>query len=138
MAKNEIMNLNDARRDNKLIASFPVETEDDRKMLYNAVQTTEDRISDLINMNINITGVICQPVQIEDDVTGELKDAMRTILFDDEGRSFACASTGMYQAVCALDAIWAPASTWRENPVPAKIRQVDTKRGRTFTVELRA
>jgi hypothetical protein len=74
-------------------------TEADKAMVFKAMNNPEKRISDCINMTINVKDVYVEVVQCVNKETGELSDCPRIVLIDDKGVGYQCVSIGMYSAL---------------------------------------
>jgi len=81
--------------------------------------------------SINMIGVMVQTVNLTDDETGEVTNAYRTVIFDDEGRPFAAVSEGVIGSLQNIFALYGFPSP--DNPVKVAARRKRTRRGYNVT-----
>lgn len=113
-----------------IFSSFKADTQEERLALYNAVQDAE-QLEDHVNEVLNLRDVIIQPVEIEDEVTGELVCRKRIVVIDDAGKPYACMSVGVETAINNLIAtVGAP--TW-EPALPLTVVKKPSRNGYKFT-----
>lgn len=118
-----------------IMSTFEGDSIEERKQTLNAV-TNATPIADSLGETINLVHVVAQSVTITDDKTGEVTDAVRTILIDSSGVSYAAVSDGLMGALRDVFGIMGQPSEW---PEPLPVRVVE-KRGRSgfrfMTLEL--
>jgi hypothetical protein len=117
--------------------SLKGETREDKKRLFNAMNSPDANVSDYINKSINLKDVYVEMVEMPDEKTGEIVNAPRIVLFDDKGKSYQAISKGMMMALKAAFIVYGEPHTWSE-PLPITIKQVSVKNGRsmlTFDVD---
>ena len=117
-----------------MFCSFQPETDDDRALLYNAMNTPDVKIADHIGQIINVRDVIVEPVEIVDDKSGEIRTAPRVILIDTENHTYSAASYGIYNALRRLSAIFGM-PTW-PNGIPVRVKQIARGSNRIFTLDV--
>ena len=117
-----------------MFCSFKPETDDDRALLYNAMNTPDVKIADHIGQIINVRDVIVEPVEIVDDKSGEIRTAPRVILIDTENHTYSAASYGIYNALRRLSAIFGM-PTW-PNGIPVRVKQIARGSNRIFTLDV--
>lgn len=136
-------------------SSFVPETLEAKVKLYNAINSPDGRLADLINTPFSIKDVVIRKVELserKDDVKDKKRDVddmpftvddqnpngkregFRVILIDTEGRSFTATSTGIYNSVCTLRGIFGDLHF--ENGLKAVVKQISTKNGNTLTLSL--
>jgi len=104
-------------------------TDEERKSLYNAVNAPAHRLSEFIGQTITITDVYVEIVQITNEQTGEVTEAPRIVLFDGEGNSWACVSTGVFGSLKKLFAVFGTPDTW-SNPITLQVKQIERGQGK--------
>lgn len=105
--------------------------------IFNAINTPINHLSDFIGETIEVVDVIAHPVELVDETTGELVQAVRTILIDKDGVSYDAVSQGVASALGKIfQLIGKP--PWTEIPLKMKIKQVKTRNGnnKVNTIEL--
>ncbi|UWG07506.1 MAG: Single-stranded DNA-binding protein [Bacteriophage sp.] len=96
--------------------SLPMETEEDKKRLFNIVSMPDEKLKEHINQELKIEHVFFQEIEMVNKKTGELTIAPRIIFIDDEGTSYSCVSSGIKTSIKNLMSIfgkppWKPALT---------------------------
>lgn len=117
-----------------LYCSFTPENDAGRAILFNAMNAPDVKISDHIGQEITIRDIIVEPVEIVDDMTGEIRTSPRTILIDPDGNTYSATSYGIYNALRRLVAIFG-APTW-ENGITVRVKQISRGANRIFTLEV--
>lgn len=114
--------------------SFPMETPADRIAAYNAINNPDAKIADMINKTIKLKDVVMIPVNLVNDETGEVEDAMRSILVAEDGTTYTATATGIFNSLKNIYLIFG--TLHFETPVTVEVNQVATKRGNTLTLKL--
>lgn len=121
-----------------MFTSMKVETIEDKKKLYNAMNNPTGRIGDMINMTLNVVDVYCETVKVNhvDEKTGVVEEQTlpRIVFITDKGESYQAVSTGIYNALKKLIAIFGP-PTW-EGGVKVKVKQIQKGTNNILTLEL--
>ncbi len=110
---------------------------DDRQtkaLVYNAINSPDERISDHINETLSVTDVVWEPVELVNEETGEYEVAPRTVLITADGKSYQAVSRGIFNAVQKLIAVFGE-PTWAD-PIPVVVRQITTGKFKTNTLEV--
>ena len=116
--KNEITLFSGVK--NKMYCSIVADTDDAKKKLFNALETCDALLNDCIGQEINLKDIYVEEREIIDDETGEVKNKYRTILFDENGQTYATGSYGIYNIIKKIVSIYGLPQTW-ENPVKVKV-----------------
>ena len=82
------------------------ETEKEKKELFNALESCDALLNDCVGQEINIKDIYVEEKQVVDETTGELKNKYRTILFDENGQTYATGSYGIYNVIKKLISIY--------------------------------
>lgn len=129
------MVLYDPNKSNRnALMTFSVESLNDKRRLYNAVTTPDKSLSDCINMEINVQDVYIEMVDLTDSRTKEPTTQARTILFDTDGVSYACVSSGVYNSlVRAFEIFGMP--TW-EDGLNFKVVQITRGENKILSLQL--
>lgn len=117
-----------------VIASFIPETQDEKKTLYNALNSSDEALGDHINETIMLTDVVLAHNEIVNEENGEISNVVRCILLDDKDITYGCVASGVYKSICNIHAIFG--TLHFTEPLPVTIRQVKVKRGSTLTLVL--
>lgn len=105
--------------------------------IFNAVNGSDEAIADHIGEVLEIVDIVAHPVELVDEETGEIVQALRTVLIDVNGKSYTAVSQGIASALSKVFAIVGMPS-WKDEPVKMKIKQVKTRNGnnKVNTIEL--
>lgn len=119
--------------------SMQVTTDEQKKQLFNAVMDVDDGVRECINKVIDLTDIYIEKIQMPktDDATGEVIDmheVPRIILFDKDGKSYGCCSTGIYQALSRLVALYGDPSSWE---YPIKVMPYIITKGKNQILSLK-
>lgn len=93
--------------------SLVVKTHADKLAMLKAINESQP-LADNLNTPIQLVNFIAQAVQIENEATGELNDAIRITLIDADGNAFHATSKGIFQQVKNMIKILGEPSTWKE------------------------
>lgn len=108
--------------------------------IFNAVNGADEQISNHINEVLEIVNVVAHPVTLVDEVTGEVIEALRTVLIDKNGKAYTAVSGGIANALSRIFSIIGTpdGGAWEKEPVKMKIKQVKTRNGnnKVNTIEL--
>ena len=120
----------------QMYCSMEVKTAEDKKKLYNILGNCDFRLSDKLDTEILLKDVLVQKFTNVDDETGAVEEKYRVILVDNDGKTYASGSKGLYRSLGQLLAIMGEPSTWSE-PIKIKVVQVDVKNGagKTFVIK---
>lgn len=90
-----------------------VEKEEEKKELFNALETCDALLNDCVGQEITIKDIYCEEKEVIDEETGELKKKYRTILFDINGQTYATGSYGIFNVIKKLISIYG-LPTWQD------------------------
>lgn len=97
-----------------------VETEKEKKELFNALESCDALLNDCVGQEIEIQDMYIEEKQVLDEETGELKTKYRTILFDKSGQTYATGSYGIYNVLKKIVQIYGLPTNW-EKPLKVKV-----------------
>lgn len=109
-------------------------TMDDKKKLFNAITSADNKMSDFINKTIDITGILFTMGQVTDD-DGVTRDIERAIVFDKDGVTYHTMSTGLLNSLHSLVAVFGEPDKWTE-PITVTVVRKEIKNGQTFLLEI--
>lgn len=90
-----------------------VEKEEEKKELFNALETCDALLNDCVGQEIIIKDIYCEEKEVIDDESGELKKKYRTIIFDMNGQTYATGSYGIFNVIKKLISIYG-LPTWED------------------------
>ena len=96
------------------------ESEKEKKELFNALESCDALLNDCVGQEINIKDVYVEEKQVIDDETGEIKTKYRTILFDENGQTYATGSYGIYNILKKIVQIYGLPENWKK-PLKVKV-----------------
>lgn len=96
--------------------------DEERKVLFNAMNNPQERLSNFINMEIAVKDIYSEMVDLLNENTGEVTRAPRIVLIDENGVGYQCVSQGIFNGVKKLIQIYG-VPTW-VNPVRIRIKQI--------------
>lgn len=109
-------------------------TEDDvNKLIFNALQSADDNISEHINDVINIRAIqFCDGTYTNEE--GKRVDTERVVIFDENMKAYHSIATGIVKSAHNIFEVFGDPFTWTE-PRPFKIVMAKTKRGQTYLLK---
>ena len=103
----------------KIYCSKNVETEEEKKGLFNALESCDVLLNDCEGQEITIKDIYVEEKEVVDE-TGEVKTKFRTILFDENGQTYATGSYGIYNVLKKIIGIYGLPTDW-EKPIKVKV-----------------
>ena len=142
--ENQNVNVNEEKRELTLFSGIKqnvycskvAETEKEKKELFNALESCDALLNDCVGQEINIKDIYVEEKQVMDDETGEIKTKYRTILFDENGQTYATGSYGIYNVLKKIVQIYGLPENW-EKPLKVKVAKRpigDGKQSLTLTL----
>ena len=119
-----------------MFVSFDPVAPDDKIKLYNAINAPETRIADMVNKPICLTDVIMVKCKINDRGRSAERDAIRVILIEDNGETYAATSSGITNSVRTIFNIFG--TLHFPEGLKVTIEQIKTSNGNTLTMKLMA
>ena len=116
----------------RTFCSFTPETMDDRIKLYNAINSPEYRVADMINKPIYMVDAILVQCELVDENTGEVYPAVRSIIIDAEGKTYVATATGIRSSLANIFSVFH--TLHFDEPLKVTVQQVHVKRGNTLTL----
>lgn len=104
-----------------------------RVTLFNACANPK-KISDMINKRIKVMHVYIEIIQVMSEQSGEMVNAPRVILIDEQGNGYQAVSNGIYNAVKRMYALFGDPGDW-DAPHTVEVQHVSLKDGQhTFNL----
>jgi hypothetical protein len=103
--------------------SLKATTEADKKVLFNAMNNPEFRLSDFINKTLSVKDVFVDVVGCVDKETGEIQPCPRIVLIDEKGSGYACVSLCVYGSIKKIFTVFGVPSTWK-TPLKVEVKQL--------------
>lgn len=105
-----------------VFSSKVAKTEEDKKALFNALESCDCLLNDCVGKEITIKDVYCEKTESIDEETGEARPKYRTILFDVDGKTYATGSYGIYNVMKKIIGIYG-LPTWEDGLKVKVIKQ---------------
>lgn len=116
-------------------SSFNAQDMESKKKLYNALNSPDFKIADCINREIKMKDAVVTNVTMVDDKTGEVKDAVRSVIIDMDGKTYNATSSGIHGSLNNIMNIFG--TLHFDDGLTVIVQQVQTKRGSTLTLTLK-
>lgn len=100
---------------NNTYCSKVVNSEEEKKELFNALESCDALLNDCVGQEILIKDIYVEEKQVLDDESGELKTKYRTIIFDENGQTYATGSYGIYNVLRKIIQIYGLPTTWEKS-----------------------
>ena len=117
-----------------MFCSFVAETPEQKKKLFNAMNSADAKLSSMIGEKLTIVDVYCETVTIINEETGEKQVAPRVVFIDKNGKSFTSTSFGIFNSLKKLIAVYGM-PTWPQG-VTVKVKQIERGVNRIYTLEV--
>jgi hypothetical protein len=121
----------DLTRRKAAYCSFKPATAEDSKMLFNATNTPEKRLKEMINEVIYLKHVFVEEVPLVSEETGVEQICPRIVFIDEEGKSYSAVSLGVFSALKKLFGSFGTPDKWTE-PLAIKVKQIDKGNNRNI------
>lgn len=109
--------------------SMQAVTQEDKVKLYNMMNEPDETIGDNIGKVINLRHVFMETIMLTNEETGELEAAPRTILIDENGKSYSATSSGIKNSLEKLFKVFGTPDEWNEAlPVEFIQKNVNSRR----------
>lgn len=114
--------------------SFVPESTEDQVKLYNAMNSPMYRIKAAINKPIKMMDAVLVPCTLVNEDTGEATQAIRAIIIDDKGDTYAATATGVITSLKNIMSVFG--SLHFEKGLTVIPKEIPVKRGNTLTLEI--
>ena len=133
VAENNQLTVSDRINETVKRCTLNLDEEDNQVALYNVLTGDADELlNDMVDQTIVMTGAFMDkhPAPVVDEGTGEVigtTSKYRIIIFDDEGKTYATGSYGIYNALLMIFDIFGEPSV--EHPIKVKVSKKATANG---------
>lgn len=125
----------------ELFSSFTPQDQQGKIRMYNAVNSSENRLADNVGKEVRIRDVIVKKVSLADRTPSggwteedASRDGFRTILIDDEDKAYTATSNGVYSSVMTMYSIFG--TLHFDEPLTVEVQQIKATRGSTLTLRI--
>lgn len=130
MSNNEIMNMSDSFNSD-IFVSFQPQTDDDKALVYKALNAPDMKLSDLINTVITIRDFTCESILLHNE-DGSERQGVRIGLICTDGTTVMTSSNGIHRALKTLVKLYG-APTWTKG-IAVKVTQEERNGRRIFNL----
>ena len=99
----------------KVYCSMVATTDEEKKKLFNTLESCDVLLNDCVGNEIAIKDIYIEERNIIDEETGELRTKYRTILFDENGQTYATGAYGIYNVLKKIVQIYGTPDLWQES-----------------------
>lgn len=114
---------------------FAPETVAEKATLYNALNSTGEKLGDYVGDTITVSNIVLQGSTFTDEETGELQKFTRLILVGPEGQIYKSTSRGMVRAAIQLMQVFGTPDQWGQ-PLNIQIERVQLRKGYTYNFKV--
>ena len=116
----------------EVYCSMPVKSVEDRKLVAKALEQSDVLLNDCVGQEILVKGIYSEQKQVEkldedgnpiiNKVTGEVEmmPKYRTILFGDDGKTYATGAYGIYASLKSMFFVYGTPDQW-DAPIKVKV-----------------
>lgn len=104
----------------KVYCSMNVTTDEEKKKLFNTLESCDVLLNDCVGNEIAIKDIYVEEKNVVDEETGELRIKYRTIIFDENGQTYATGAYGIYNVLKKIVQIYGTPDLWQE-PLKVKV-----------------
>lgn len=130
--RDEIANL--AKGNLNIFSTVTATDFNSRKRVINAMSSSEP-VADHLNKKLEVTDVIVQAIEMENEQTGKLQTVPRIVLLTADGKAYHAISDGLYRSVQNMLVVLGHPNTWPE-PVGVTVSKEKGKAGNYFTAKI--
>lgn len=107
-----------------------------RIKVYNAISDSENSLDDHKGEIIEITDFVAHPIELQDEVTGEMVQAMRVVLLTADGVGYHAVSSGVVSSMQRIIGLVGQ-GPWTAEPLKVVPVEKKTRKGfKTLTLKL--
>ena len=133
---NQVSIAEDMAQANQFYYTGSLETKDDKKAFFNAIQNPDEQLRDHINKKIEVVNVYVAPVLLESsEEPGVQVQCPRIVLFGADGTSYTCVSVGVYNSLKTLFQTFGDPGEWDE-PITVEVKQVSRGTNQLLTLKV--
>lgn len=95
-----------------MFCSLDMEQKENKVKLYNATENVDVLLNDIVGQRIKMKDVYIEEYKEINKETGEFKYKYRTIIFDENGKTYASGAYGIYNSLRKIFTIFGDPSMW--------------------------
>ena len=103
---NNIVLFNKENNERQMFATIDVTSKENKAKLFNATENADVLANDCVGETFTLVDAYIERIPSFDEETGEQKIKYRTILFGDDGKTYASGAYGIYNTVAKILSIY--------------------------------
>ena len=127
---NNIVLFNKENLERQMFSTIDVTTMENKAKLFNATENADVLANDCVGEKFTLVDAYIERIPTIDEETGEQKVKYRTILFGDDGKTYASGAYGIYNTVAKILQIYG-VETLHDKGLKVEIAKGTTKGNKT-------
>ena len=127
---NNIVLFNKENMERQMFATIDASTMENKAKLFNATENADVLANDCVGEKFTLVDAYIERIPTIDEETGEQKIKYRTILFGEDGKTYASGAYGIYNTVAKILQIYG-VETLHDKGLKVEIAKGTTKGNRT-------
>lgn len=127
---NNIVLFNKENLERQMFATIDASTMENKAKLFNATENADVLANDCVGEEFTLVDAYIERIPTVDDETGEQKVKYRTILFGEDGKTYASGAYGIYNTVAKILQIYG-VETLHDKGLKVEIAKGTTKGNKT-------
>lgn len=127
---NNIVLFNKENLERQMFATIDASTMENKAKLFNATENADVLANDCVGEEFTLVDAYIERIPTIDEETGEQKVKYRTILFGDDGKTYASGAYGIYNTVAKILQIYG-VETLHDKGLKVEIAKGNTKGNKT-------
>lgn len=127
---NNIVLFNKENQERQMFATIDASSKENKAKLFNATENADVLANDCVGEEFTLVDAYIERIPSIDEETGEQKIKYRTILFGDDGKTYASGAYGIYNTVAKILQIYG-VETLHDEGLRVEIAKGTTKGNKT-------
>jgi len=127
---NNIVLFNKENQERQMFATIDASSKENKAKLFNATENADVLANDCVGEEFTLVDAYIERIPSIDEETGEQKIKYRTILFGDDGKTYASGAYGIYNTVAKILQIYG-VETLHDEGLKVEIAKGTTKGNKT-------
>ena len=127
---NNIVLFNKENMERQMFATIDASTMENKAKLFNATENADVLANDCVGEKFTLVDAYIERIPTVDEETGEQRIKYRTILFGDDGKTYASGAYGIYNTVAKILSIYG-VETLHDKGLKVEIAKGTTKGNKT-------
>lgn len=127
---NNIVLFNKENMERQMFATIDASTMENKAKLFNATENADVLANDCVGEKFTLVDAYIERIPTIDEETGEQKVKYRTILFGEDGKTYASGAYGIYNTVAKILSIYG-VETLHDKGLKVEIAKGTTKGNKT-------